>query len=338
MSVDLYFARDSLKYCPHALCGRYQRRIVGLYYTVPHGEADPLEAYRYKGERTADEKLMAVYFPEKANRQKVFLRGVPKELAAKLKEETPDGDKITAWRQLPYSRQVEICRSCPINMAKDDELPGCFVPFSSLPGMSDFRYGFLLTLLYLERECERKGIAQMGSAKREIVALYRLCKGTPIWRLPEIALDCSLGLLKESGMEVVVPGIVDPTQVEERMLMVSLVRRVMWLVKDGNRVYLRIDYGKRGVKNERISSSLAIPFVDEFISKFIYCRSTVDREMAAVLPTYLAGLAAIARKAAEESDHEESSKLLLSFQGKLKRLSQVWQTAAKYDLTVSCAP
>jgi len=341
MGIDIGFTDESLKNCKYALCRPYRKRTVAIYSEPPEQADDHLAQYReidkvvnmvlleqeepqlYQ-ELTKDELPFAKrniwywgkgwfkdYYTDKKKARRVkpyvesrpssrvLLRGMPKELAKEWMDKVGEENWQSAWYSLPFEKWEQICKPCPIRPFDDSN---CCLRFSNYPGMNSFRQGFMLTVLYASTIDEQ----QLKETLFSFPHLDRNKGQLPKDKIGELIEMCEGTPINKSA-----EGFFN-TAVE--ML--------------------------EKVKPEGLESNAAkidmvdIPFIDEFISKYIYREEPYSLEEARSLIPYVETLQEVADWAIWDADHKAIRTRVISFKNRFSSLVTALRTADKYGLEV----
>lgn len=341
MGIDICFTDESLKGCKQALCRTYRSNIVGLYSEPPKEGNDELAPYREQssflnlallqqeephlhklmtkdslpvfsrdalpwhnslpgryGIRGADARRLKGYVESKPS-AKVYLRKMPRELADKLLAETGEGDIISAWYDMPFEKHDQICRPCAVRPLDEDN---CYIRFSSYPGMSSFKHGFSLAVLYsigIDKEKLKGAYFSFPHLNREanelpkdkIGELFEMCKDSPVNKGAEIIFNSVVEMLEKMK---------PPDTVSDMS---------------------KID-------------TQPMPFVDEFISTYIYREKPYSIEDSRTVLPYLETLLEVADWAIWDTNDEKLRRPVIAFRNRFKNFITALKIADKYELEV----
>lgn len=342
MTIELGFTNDSLEKCEHALCRDYRRRIVGFSYIPPEDSPDELMPYRRQ--RTQADRLVDSILRGKEGRgtpEKVLFRGLRRGLAGKWKKLIADEDQISAWQELSPEKTRRLCRACTVPPLGEEN---CYdICFSSYPGIVEFKKGMLLTLHWLGDSTRHPVSNDIEALQEMVLELQRLCRGTRVSYVAE-GLVALIGSLEADGMSESFWPQINGTAISARRLDPP-VESSDESKKPGPEPRLGKSDIQRGAQSGRPG---AVPFVDEFVSEFVYDRGPdtpyTTEEIRLALPL-LSALAEAACRAAGDppgldcSDRKEEltqlAHLLEIFRRKVQKLIAVLQTAERYDLEVA---
>jgi hypothetical protein len=338
MGIDIGYTEESLVECKYALCRPYRRKIKGFYADIPDG-VDDLADYRhveryvnmlhlsyeepmlyrrilnetrcnetrdlwpwndywfgdfYKDRRTA--RQLKPYLETKPSGRVLFNK-MPKYLRDEWMKKPDDGQFITAWWDLPVEKHIEVCQPCPIRPL--DEV-NCYMRFSNYPGMNSFRAGFLLTALYsatLDKE-------KLEGAYFSFPHVEKGQGQLPADKIGELFEMCQ-GSPINKGAEVFFNNVVDV-----------------------------ID---QAIPDDAESSAEKInleeaPFVDEFLSKYIYREEPYTQEEIKEALPYFETLREIADWAIFDADAKPARVHMISFRDSFNSLITALQIGQKYGL------
>jgi hypothetical protein len=338
MGIDLGFTEESLIRCKYALCRPYRKKLVGFYSDPSDGNSE-LAEYRSRekyvdmfhlrqeeptlyrsildgtrgdenrqdwpwnkhwfGDFYADRKKARRLNPyvETKLGGRVLFEKMPKGLKEEWMQKVDSDSLISAWWSLPFERHEGICRPCPVRPLDETN---CYIRFSNYPGMNSFRAGFLLTALYSTTLGEDK----LRGAYFSFPHLDRQKGELPKDKLGQLYEMCQ-GTPINKGAELFFNKVVDvldkaiPDNVESTA--------------------------------EKINLEEA-PFVDEFLSTFIYREEPYSQyEIKQVLP-YLETLQEIAEWAIFDADVRPARANIVSFKDRLGSLITALKIGQKYGI------
>jgi hypothetical protein len=338
MGIDLGFTEESLLKCKYALCRSYRKKLVG-FYLDPEDENSELTEYRSRekyvdmfhlrqeeptlyssildetrgdvnrqewpwnkhwfGDFYADRKKarrLNPYIETKLGARVLFDK-MPKELKEEWMQRVDGDSLISAWWELPVESHIRICSPCPIRPL--DEV-NCYLRFSNYPGMNGFRAGFLLTALYSTTLDEEKLRGAYFSFPHVQTSKGQL----PADKIEELFRICE-GTPVNRGGEPMFNMLVD----------------VIEKVKPED---VQTDAEK--------ITMVPAPFVDEFLSKYIYREEPyTQEEIAEVLP-YFETLQEIADWAVFDTNVHPARANILSFKDRINRLVTALRIGQKYGI------
>ncbi len=341
MGVDIGFTEESLRDCRYALCRSYQKKIVAIYSEPPEKGEDKLAPYR-QVDKVVNMSLLELeepqlyheltkdyppfvrdtiwhwnkawfndYFTDRKKASKVrpyvetkpsprvLLKGMSRELAEPLMEEVGEEHWYSAWWQLPYEKHEQICKPCPIRPLDETN---CYIRFSNYPGMNGFRQGFMLTVLYAETIDEQK----LKEAFFSFPYVDKTKGELPKDKIGQLIEVCE-GTPINKGAERMFNTVVDMLD---------------------------------KVKPEEMESSaekidmLDVPFVDEFISKYIYRDDPYSMQETRSLLPYVETLQELADWAIWDTDHRGTRTRVIAFKERIDDFVKALKIADKYGLEV----
>ncbi len=181
MGIDLGFSRESRAGSTVAKCNRYLRKMIGFYDEPDPDSADPwtagrepvyeLDVARLRQERPDTYDHLASELPLLSYSQSVELRPTgprSQKLVQELEDYLIAGTspvvmlrkltepqraearaaigadyRISAWDRLAFDKRSETCAGCPVRPSGESD---CYLRFSSYPAMDRFRAEFLLAV------------------------------------------------------------------------------------------------------------------------------------------------------------------------------------------------
>jgi hypothetical protein len=341
MGIDIGFTDESLRNCKYALCRPYKRNVVAIYSEPPEQGDDSLAQYRqidkvvnmasleqqepqlYQ-ELTKDEPLFAKrdiwhwnkgWFKDfytdrrKASRiepyiksspsSRVWLKGMPKELAQEWVDKVGERNWLSAWYAFSFERREQICKPCPVRPLDETN---CYIRFSNYPGMNSFKQGFMVTLLYSTTIDEKK----VSEALFSFPHLDRQKGQLPKDKLGELIEMCE-GTPIDKGAEHFFNSVVDTLEKVKPLELES-------------------DTGKIDMVD--------IPFIDEFISKYIYREEPYSIEETKRLLPYVETLQEVAEWAIWDADNKAIRARIIGFKNRFDSLVTALHIADKYGLEV----
>jgi hypothetical protein len=339
MGIDIGFTDDSLRECKYALCKPYREKIIGFYADVPTEGTDELLPYREQlqtvnvnllkhEEPTIYKALMkdelpfvqnqnswpwnrgwfGEYYTDPAKRKRiapyvetkpgsrVLVKNMPKELAQEYIHRNKDGELISAWWEMPYDKHESICKPCPVRPL--DEM-NCYLRFSSYPGMGSFKHGFLLTTLYAMTINED----DMKDAWFSFPHLDKKNGELPRDKIGQLYELCQ-GVTTNKGAEQFFDKAFD-------VLTEAL--------PEEDKLHSKIDMEP-------------IPFLDEFLSKFIYREKPYSQEEIREVLPYLATFEEVADWAIWSTNEKFKRTDIISFKEWLDRLVTALKIGEKYGI------
>jgi len=340
MGIDISFTEESLKNCKYALCRPYRSKIVGFYSEIPAEGDDDLLPYREIDQRvnmnvlryeepTIYEELMKdeppfvqseINWPWKrawfkeyytdSNKKKlikpyveakpgvmVLAKKMPKQLAGEWIERSGDGNLISAWWELPYEKRGGICKLCPIRPLDEQN---CYLRFSNYPGMDSFRQGFLLTALYAATIDQE----QLRDAFFSFPYIDRSRGELPIDKIEQLYQMCQ-GVTVNKGPEEFFNKVFD---------------------------VLRGSLPDEGKLHSNRIDTMPAPFVDEFLSKFIYRDEPYTQEEIREALPYLQTFEEVADWAVFDTDSKPTRARIIGFRDRLDTLVTALKIGEKYGL------
>lgn len=341
MGIDIGYTESSLRNCKYASCRPYRRKVIGVYSEPPEIGADSLLPYRRIDQQVnmalLEMEEPGIYrdimrdqppFASKANwywnesyfkdyytdKQKaariekyveskpaayVSLDKISQELATHLKEKVGEDNWYSAWWQNSYKQQQRICRPCPIRPLDETN---CYIRFSSYPGMNSFRQGFLLTTLYANTIDEDR----MKEAWFSFPHVDRTKGELPKNKIEQLKYICEGTSVNKGG---------------ERLF---------------NHVVDMLDSFK---PNEIVSDAEKIentdlPFIDEFISKYVYREKPYSVEETRSLLPYIETLQEVTDWAIWDANDKDIRTRIIGFRDRISSLANALKIADKYQLEV----
>lgn len=338
MGIDLGFTEESLVECKYALCRPHRKKYIGFYadtteefdelgnyrqvdqyvnmcqlsQEVPalydsilnetHGKDDmqfwPWNKYWFREFYTDGEKARGLlpYVQSKPSRVVLFDK-MPKELRDEWMQKVDREELISAWWHLPYEKHKEICKPCPIRPLDEDN---CYIRFSNYPGMNGFRAGFLLAVLYSTTLDEEK----LRGAYFSFPHLDKQEGELPKDKLGELYEICQ-GTPVNKGAEAFFNGVVDLLEAAK----------------------------PEGVESDVEKIDLEpIPFIDEFLSKYIYREQPYKQEEIVQALPYLETMQEIANWAIFDTDGRPARANIISFKDRFDRLITALKIGQKYGI------
>jgi hypothetical protein len=228
----------------------------------------------------------------------VRFKNMPRELADEWKNKADE--LLSAWYNLPYEKHKEICRSCTIRPIDEDN---CYIRFSNYPGMDIFRHGFALTVLYsigIDEDRLKESYFSFPHLNKENKQLPK----DKIAELFEMCKDAPIN----RGAEVLFNNVVEML---EKM-------KPDDVTTDMNK--LNID---------------PMPFIDDFVSMYIYREKPISLEDTKKVIPYLETLMEVADWAIWDTNNENLRRPIIAFKNKFQRLITALTIADRYGLEVS---
>ncbi len=341
MGIDIGFTDKSLMQSKYALCRPFRSRFVGFHYEIPKEGVDELAQYRERRkvinlahlqteepglyerltkdeppifrrdtlywhkdlpERYAlsstDSRRLRKYVESQPS-SRVRFRGMPRELADEWRQKA-DGALINAWWDIPYDKQIETCKPCPIRPMDETN---CYIRFSNYPGMNGFRHGFALTLLYSagidEEKLKRDYFAfphlnrEAGELpKHKIGELFEMCKDSPVNKGAEVMFNSVVDMLEQ----------IKPPDA----------------ISDMSKINMD-----------------SMPFIDQFISTYIYREKPYGIEDTRKVIPYLETMLEVADWAIWDTNDDKLRRPVIAFRNRFQSLVTALKIAEKYDLEVS---
>lgn len=338
LGIDIGFTDRSLARSPYAPCASLRREVVALYLPPEEGKPDALAPYRemrpYLALHRLQEQEPPLYrraieemglppflgevpwadavrkalppdlrraleaYVEVRPHPWISLERVPSPVRERLVKQVGEEERASAWDALPWRERTErYCKGCPIRPAGEET---CSLRFSSYPGMNTFREGFLIALLYAST-LEGERLQRVEGTFRHLDR----SKG-------EVPRDKIQGLQERlRGVEV---------NKGPEMLFNRLVDMLEKLAPPGT-----------DMDTERIKLTEA-PFVDQFISAFIYRDTPYSPgEARGLLPSFET-LLDVADSALRELRNPWMRHRLLAFRERLQALVTALQIAERYEV------
>jgi len=339
MGIDIGFTEESLMKCKYALCRPYRKKLIGFY--SEQEENDELRDYRevekyinmfhlrqeeptlytsilnetrgeenrelwywneywfgdyYKDKRKV--KKLKPYIETKLS-SKVLFEKMPKELREEWMQKIDREELISAWWNLPYEKHQTICKPCPIRPLDEDN---CYIRFSNYPGMNSFRIGFLFTIAYAATFDEQK----MKDALFCFPHIDRRKGELPKDKIEEL-YEMIEGTPINRGAELMFNAVLDMVESVKPPEVESNAQKI--IIED-------------------------TPFVDEFVSKFIYREEPYSLEETRKVLPYFETIQELADWAIWETDHGGARSKILGFKERFDNLVKALRIADKYNLEV----
>jgi hypothetical protein len=341
MGIDIGYTESSLRNCKYASCRPYRRKVVGVYSEPPESGVDSLLPYR-RIDQLVNMPLLKMEEPEiyrdimkdqppfaakatwywnessfkdyyrdkgKAARIEQYIENkptsyvsldkVPKESALQLMGKVGEDNWYSAWWQNSYERQQKICKPCPIRPLDETN---CYIRFSNYPGMNGFRQGFALTTLYANTIDEKR----MRDAWFSFPYVDRTKGELPKDKIGQLMEICE-GTPVNKGGEGVFNHVVD----------------MLESLKPNDMV---CDAGK--IENTDL------PFIDKFISKYIYREKPYSVDETRSLLPYVETLQEVADWAIWDANNKDIRTGIIGFKDRISSLTNALKIADKYQLEV----
>lgn len=339
MGIDIGFTDKSLIQSKYALCRPYRSRFVGFHAEIPKEGVDELAAYREKrkvinmahlqkeepslyerltkdeppifrqdslfwhknmpeiyGLNSSDTQRLKKYV-ESSPSSLVRFKSMPRELAGVWREKADD--LLNAWYDMSYEKQKETCGPCPIRPMDETN---CYIRFSNYPGMNGFRHGFALTLLYsagIDKDRLKDAHFSFPQLNREKGELPR----DKIIELFDMCKDVAV----DKGAEDFFNNVVDML---ENIKPTDAVSDMSKIDKE------------------------SIPFIDEFISAYIYRETPYRIEDTRIVIPYLETLLEVADWAIWDTNNDRLRRPVIAFRNKFQSLVTALKIADKYNLEI----
>ncbi len=229
----------------------------------------------------------------------VSLDKVPKQSALQLMEKAGEDNWYSAWWQNSYEKQQKICRPCPIRPLDETN---CYIRFSSYPGMNSFRQGFTLTTLYANTIDEKR----MKEAWFSFPYVDRTKGELPKDKIEQLMGICERTPINKGG-EILFNHVVDMLESLKPNEMVS--------------------------DTEKIENT-DLPFIDEFISKYIYRENPYSLEETRSLLPYIETLQEVTDWAIWDANNKDIRTRIIGFRDRISSLANALKIADKYELEV----
>ena len=340
MGIDFGYTDESLKRSEYAKCADDLKEVVGFYAEPPeHGAPDTWASGReydgvlnvsrlreelpelyetlqqsrwhpdnlehwywnraWVGEVYDDDKMREQLRPflEEKPSGSVLLKGLPREAATEALQSTSPEDLITAWDRLDYEDRKAVCERCPVRPLENWT---CYLRFGNYPGMDAFRMGFLLTTEYAFKIDKERLKANPFSFEH---------------------LDTERGELpKDKIIELI-----------EELEGVEINKKPEEFANKVFETLLAAARPEEEVQGESIDLTY-IPFVDEFISRYIYREESYSPEEAHKLLPYLETLTEVNDWAIWDADEGMRRRPLIMFRDRMGSMIEGLKIADKYGL------
>ena len=267
-----------------------------------HGKDDlqfwPWNKYWFREFYTDKDKARELlpYVRSKPGRVILFDK-MPKELRQEWMQKVDQEELISAWWHLPYEKHKEICKPCPIRPLDEDN---CYIRFSNYPGMNSFRAGFLFTVLYSTTLDEDK----LRGAYFSFPYLDRSRGQLPADKIEELLEICQ-GTPVNRGGEAMFNMLVD---VLEKV-------KPQELESDAEKIVMA-----------------SAPFVDEFLSRFIYREEPYAQEEIKETLPYFETFQEVADWAIFDTDARPVRANIISFKDRFDTLITALRIGQKYGI------
>ncbi len=341
VGIDIGFTDESLQRCKYSLCKSYRKKIVAFFHEPPEKENDTLAQYR-QVDRIVNMNLLSLeeptiynelikgelpfakrdtwpwnkawfkdYFTERKKARmiepyvqdkpssRVLLDGMPQDMGSEWLKKVGKENWQSAWYSFPFERWEQICKPCPIRPLDESN---CYLRFSNYPGMNNFRQGFMLAVLYTSTIDEERLKETLFSFPH----LDRTKKELPKDKIEQLIEMCD-GTPINRGAEGVFNTVLD---------MLNEVK-------------------PEGIESDAEKINMVdVPFIDEFISKYIYRAVPYSIEETRRLIPYVETLYEVAEWAVWDTNIKPIRDMIIAFQNRIDRYKTALKIADKYELEI----
>lgn len=340
MGIDFGFTEESRKKSKYARCRPYLKKVVGFYAEPPEAQSEDPWAGARRSDRVLNVRRLRDEQPElyeqlqqsrwhpesedywywnrawlgeayddRALRTKlrpyietkpsgeVSLNRLAEDVADEALQGAAPEDQITGWDKLEYEGRKEVCEKCPVRPLDDWT---CYLRFSSYPSMTTVRAGFLLTVAYGQTITDE----QVKDA---------------LFSFPH--LERERGELPKDKIRSLIDELEDVEVNKQHEEFANLVFKMVSAAAGP-------DDKVRGGPTDLSY----IPFVDEFISKFIYRDEPYAPEEARELLPYLETLKETSDWALWDADEAPQRRPLIVFRDRMGGMIEGLKIADKYAL------